>query len=216
MRSNVFELLEKINRIARQPEFPLVSKLEKDLLRQYLRELYDTLDEPEAEALVFTPEQQETVKVPQVETIQPEELIAASVNTEEPVKQKPVEVTTEPHREAEKVQSSVKVSINEIVKPNATLNERVKGPGREIHKHFSAKPLKEMIDLNRRFVFVNELFGGNADALNKAVLHIDSLQDYREAYSYTTATLAPENNWDEKAQPVKLFFKLLKQKFGEE
>lgn len=212
MRSNVSELLNKINRLAGLTGF---SKLEKDLLKQYLRELYeaiDSVDVKEEEPVLEQP----VVEVKKEEAIQPEVLIATVSPVVEPEKEVKPRVKEEVKPVTDSVLSSVKVSINEVVKPGASLNERVKGAGKEIYEHISTKPMKDMIDLNRRFVFVKDLFGGDSDAMAKAVAHIDSLEDYDAAFDYCSQVISVSNKWDEKAQPVKLFYKLVKQKFGEE
>jgi hypothetical protein len=219
MRSNVLELLDKINRLAKQPGFPAVSKLEKDLLKQYLREIYAALEEELAVASPVAQEEpkQEPVVIAVKESVQPEELIGAITPPVVKAEVKPVaDAVNEVKEESNPVLASVKNSINEIIKPAATLNERVKGTGKEIHRQFSAKHLKDMIDLNRKFVFVNELFKGDSDSFAKAIQQLDTLEDYDAAIGYAEKTLAPRFAWDMKAQPVKLFYKLLKQKFGEE
>lgn len=212
MRSNVSELLNKINWLA---GLASLGKLEKDLLKQYLRDLYEAIDSAEVK-------EEETIVVKQVvavkkeESIQPEVIIATVIPVLEPVEEVKTKVKEEVKPVTDSILSSVKASINEVVKPGASLNERIKGAGKEIHAHVSTKPMKDMIDLNRRFVFLNELFGGDSDAMAKAISNIDSLEDYEGAFDYCSRALASTYNWDEKAQPVKLFYKLVKQKFGEE
>ena len=212
MRSNVSELLDKVNRLASTTS---LSKLEKHLLKEYLRELYESIEEVDVkeETPVLV---KQVLEIQKEESIEPEVIIAdvsPVVEPEKEVKQKVKEVVKPV---LGSILTSVKASINEVVKPSASLNERVKGAGKEIHEHISTKPMKDMIDLNRRFVFVKELFGGDSDALVKSVSHIDSLDDYDSAFDYCSRTLSASYNWDEKAQPVKLFYKLVKQKFGEE
>lgn len=220
MRSNVSELLNKINRLAQLPGFPAVSHLEKDLLKQYLRELYEALDAEQGTVYTSAPntfQDPVTEKVAETEktkeeTLQPEALVAAVTKPEQTTVSEPVKEVREDIRD---VIPSVKASINQIVKPSVTLNERIKGAGKEIHRKFAAKPLKDMIDMNRRFVFVNELFDGDADSFSKAILYLDSLADYNEAFD-TAQSLSIKYSWNENAQPVRLFYKLLKQRFEEE
>lgn len=107
------------------------------------------------------------------------------------------------------------VPINERVKSSGDLNERWKGAANEVHHKYAVKPLKDMIDLNRRIAFVNELFKGNGEELSKAVQTIDSYTDYDTAKVYVNS-LARTWNWFESSQTAKLFVKLVKQRFGQE
>ncbi|MBS1612423.1 MAG: hypothetical protein JST49_06345 [Bacteroidetes bacterium] len=107
------------------------------------------------------------------------------------------------------------VPINERIKGSTDLNERWRGATTEIHQRYAMKPLKDMLDLNRRIAFVNDLFKGNSDELNKAVQTIDAATDYEVAKAYVNS-LARTWNWYESSQSAKLFVKLVKQRFGEE
>lgn len=220
MRSNVSELLNKINRLAQLPGFPAVSQLEKDLLKQYLRELYEALDAKE----LVAGHDANVVEQPVTETVvnpvskEPEPVLTEVTTTvvEETVQPLVAEAVKKENAEEKVVATVAEVALNNAVKPSVTLNELIKTGGKEIHRRFAAKPLKDMIDLNRRFVFVNELFAGDADSFAHSIKHLDSLADYREAFDFTVQSLAVKYKWDDKAQPVRLFYKLLKQRFEEE
>lgn len=265
MRPNVFELLDKINRIAQKPDFPAISKIEKDLLKHYLREMYELVDE-DAPIVTTVPNVSQISHKPPIPKIIVEEK-APEVIQEQPIKQitpEPVkeivreiveEQIVEPVKEViqetkqpeqlmvetpeEEVVSplanvrfitredllnkthevdtvSVKASVNDMVKPYQTLNERIKGSGKEIHKVLSLKPLKDMIDLNKKFVLVNELFKGDSAAFGKAVQDIDSFESYDDAKRYVQNGLAANFGWDANSQTVRMFVKMVKQRFGEE
>lgn len=107
------------------------------------------------------------------------------------------------------------VPINERIKSSTDLNERWRNATTEIHQRFAMKPLKDMLDLNRRIAFVNDLFKGNSEELNKAVQTIDAATDYEVAKAYVNS-LARTWNWYESSQSAKLFVKLVKQRFGQE
>lgn len=265
MRPNVFELLDKINRIAQKPDFPAISKIEKDLLKHYLREMYELVDE-DAPVVTTVPDVSQISHKPPIPKIMYEEK-APEVIQEQPVKQitpEPVkeivreiveEQVVEPVKEIiqetkqpeqliletpeEEVVSplanarfitredllskthevdtaSVKASVNDMVRPYQTLNERIKGSGKEIHKVLSLKPLKDMIDLNKKFVLVNELFKGDSAAFGKAVQDIDSFESYDDAKRYVQNGLAADFGWDANSQTVRMFVKMVKQRFGEE
>ena len=107
------------------------------------------------------------------------------------------------------------VPINERIKGGTDLNERWRGATTEIHQRYAMKPLKDMLDLNRRIAFVNDLFKGDSEELNKAVQTIDAATDYEVAKTYVNS-LARKWNWYESSQSAKLFVKLVKQRFGQE
>lgn len=237
MSSNVSELLNKINGILNQSTVKGLSKLEYDLLMQHVRDLYTGLDEARntTEILPVVPIVKAVVEEPVVETIQPEELVIKAPKPKEeiiiqndiPVKQ-PELLKQEVMEEAPKIEKRVEehtviqekfvvvppqVPLNERIKTTGTLNERLKAASTEIHHKLTTRQFKEMIDLNRRFVFVNELFNGNADSFAQAIQMIDATQDYANAEAQV-ALLADEFKWDRTTQSAKLFAKLVRQKFG--
>lgn len=220
MRPNVSELLNKINHLAQLPGFPDLSKLEKDLLKQYLRDLYEAVDATELvaghDANVVRQPVTETVVKPVSKEPEPVLTEVTTMVVEETVQPLVAEPTADSQTKKTVVATVAEVALNNAVKPSVTLNELIKTGGKEIHRRFAAKPLKDMIDLNRRFVFVNELFGGDSDAFSKAISYLDSLTGYKDAHDFTMQSLAVKYQWDDKAQPVRLFYKLLKQRFEEE
>lgn len=256
MATNVLQLLEKINRTAQRINAPGLSRLEYDLLMQYVRDLYDelhtlrsgTIAATKAELpVVNVAEQQRTeVQVTYKEMAEQDRLVEQVVvpvsKPVEQVQQQPV-VKHEPvvyvkHEpvvvEEERTEPVVvlvdepvlahtpitdmvehAVPINERIKSSGDLNERWKGAANEVHHKYAVKPLKDMIDLNRRIAFVNDLFKGNSEELSKAVQTIDTATDYEVAKVYVNS-LAKTWNWFESSQSAKLFVKLVKQRFGEE
>lgn len=250
MATNVLQLLEKINRTAQRINAPGLSKLEYDLLLQYVRDLYDELDTQLNGVLAA--KQSDVAPVTVTERVQPEVVVQKPVPPLEKVEEKVVEkVEAHVPKPVEQVQQPVikqepvvlekivepavvfadeptviahtpitdkveqAVPINERIKSGGDLNERWKGAANEVHHKYAVKPLKDMIDLNRRIAFVNELFKGNGEELSKAVQTIDSYTDYDSAKVYVNS-LARTWNWFESSQSAKLFVKLVKQRFGEE
>ena len=193
MNPKASELLNKISTLVATEN---IQALEKDLLKQYLRNLYEMIDEMES------PEKAEEV-IPFKE----KKIIPLTEDMVE-VKKEPVITEQEEIKVAEP-----KISINEKIKPSESLNEKVKPAATEIHKQLSHKPLRELIDMNKRFALVNELFKGNSESFAIAVAQIDSMSDFTSAYSFLDE-LSLQNNWNTSSQTAKLFSKLVKQKFG--
>ncbi len=220
MRPNVSELVEKINAITSGGSLAGLSRIELDLLQQYLRTLYEEVEHAKSKPLhtIAPPAKQEVH--PQLEaekeSIQPELLIAA-VN--EPKEEKVVITETPPKEDAKslsKEEKPAKGALNELIKSGGGLNEKLKTTAKEIHRSLSHKPLKDLIDLNKRIVFVNELFSGDIDAFNTAVGNIDRVEDYEGAQQYIREQLVEKYKWNETAQSTRLFLKLTRQRFGVE
>jgi hypothetical protein len=90
----------------------------------------------------------------------------------------------------------------------------LKQSAKEVHHQLSNKPLRELIDLNKRFVIINELFGGSAEAFSKTIHQIDSFDDFAVAESFIHSQPAAQYAWVESSPTVKLFWELVRQKFG--
>lgn len=240
MRPNVFELLNKINEILRSSSIQELSKLEFDLLKQHIQQLYEIVlverekkDDPKLikepvkeleskEVVVMNTEVNEVKtenKTP--DAIQKKAEVRQDLTSEEkeePVVKREVEElpskdirVTEPES-GKKI--TPKISINEVSTGKESLNEKLKTSSTEIHKAFASKPLKDQIDLNKRFVLVKELFGDNASSFTSAIEKIDSFSNLEAANSFIKDELAVHYNWDFNSQSVKMFVKLVKQKFG--
>ena len=242
--SKISDLLGKINRAIENPAFPAISKIELDLLKQHLRDVYDEIEALAAnsnpaiiKATVVTEAAQKQVQSeeavvvkrpvmhtnsnilldenPAVEKIIPpviEKVIA--VIKETPAKEVQTIEKTEVKVQKAVVQTPV-ASINESIKSGGSLNEKLKSSSAiEMHKKLASKPLKELIDLNKRFVLLSELFKGNTDAYTSAITHIDTLPDYDSAQHFISTQLASNYYWDETKQSTRMFTKLVKLKYG--
>lgn len=233
----VSDLLGKINRTIENPGFPAISKLELDLLKQHIINLYDELDAP-ATNTTAQPELTEPAKketAPDTDFVRRKPIMHANdgmLLNEQPVTQKAVQpvkketpvtheekkVTEKPETKIQKKEGqAVTSSINESIKSGGSLNEKLKTSSAvEIHKKLASKPLKELIDLNKRFVLLNELFKGNTEAYTAAIAHIDTLPDYETAQAFINSQLAANYFWDESRQSTRMFAGLVKMKFGVE
>lgn len=226
--SKVSLLHEKISNLVESPSFPLLSSLERDLLLQHLRDMYeevlslDTKTVQSEEAPVVNVETV-TSKVKKHDTLSfkkilhPNQnlLIGESVTTPE-IKAPKAEVPIQ--KKESRTEPAVNAgTINDRIPDIGSLNQKLKsGSGKEVHKILSSKPLRELIDLNKRFALVNELFKGNAEAFTTAVNRIDSFREFGEAEKFISEELSAPGQWDSSAQTTRLFLKLVKQRFGVE
>lgn len=215
MDSKISDLLNKINRLTCSASFPRVSKLEFDLLMEHVRNLYDELDllrnlrsENRVTAEVDEPLQSEDILPESIKLIGkinlPKEKMEDVIVVK---KEEPVAIKTD-----DKVKAVSKSSINEVIQSTVSLNSKLKPKSsQEVQHKLSTKPLKELINLNKRFIFINKLFNGNTDAFTKAVHQIDSLNDFTSAESFIRSY-----HWDEPSETVNLFMEMVKQRFGVE
>lgn len=235
MRPNVLELVEKINRLLQPAKFQHLTKLEADLLKDYLRSLYDVLDDPAfgttaAPVHNLVPEDipvSLTADKPAEESLQPENLLIevdAPIIDKLPIIEnevaKPAEqdVSLSPTEEITGKESDAitKGSLNEIIKkPSSSLNEKLKGAGSEVNKKLAARPLKELIDFNKRHALINELFKGDSSAFSQAVESLDKCGDYEVAEGLLLNNLARTYHWNIEGQTTRMLIKLLKQRFGQ-
>ena len=200
MRSKISELLEKINRLANSPS--VLGAVEVELLKLHVRDLYEAVILLKAENTSF----------PEIIVNKKEEVVVPEI-----VKEVEVVVPVSLHEKKAVPVPKKKTSINETSSNVDSLNEKLKPTVKtELHHQLSIKPLKELINMNKRFVLVKELFGGDSNAFAQAVQDIDSATTYEEAEVYIKTELLVKHNWGETAQPTRLFIKLVKQKFGTE
>lgn len=221
MISKVSELAEKINFMTQLSSFPHLSALELDLLMQHLRELYAELDairHPKTNSaknqpvkdIVTEPAIEITKNIPEIKT----PLQEFETKNAEPVS---LPITDVKSLEKEPVTNKEsRTSLQERSNSAFSLNEKLKVNAPEIHDKLSSKSLRELIDFNKRFAIVNELFNGDTNLFAEALTQIDNAQTFSEADNYTQNELAKNLGWDTNSQSCKLFMKLVKQKFGVE
>lgn len=215
----VFELLDKINSTIHENDLDRLSRLQIDLLKDYLRKLYDTLDEIKNTTAPETMAAEPVVKT----VLHPNKKVLLAEITEEIDKADKsfgtISTDTALKKESKPPATPAiisKTTINETTPRNASLNEKHKSATNEVHQKLSSRPLKDLIDLNKKFIILNELFKTNTEAYLTAVNHLDGLPNFKDAELYIKSELLVQYQWDEKSQPVRMFVKLVKQKFGEE
>lgn len=212
MNSKTIELLDKINRLAGSGNLTDLSNLEYDLLKEYTRNFYDMLLDERMSPVRLN----NTLIENKADTdIQPNSVVVVT----EPVKiaMELNETIAEVKPDIIKQEVRTERSISEMVENAESLNDRLKSASTvEIHKKLSSKPLKELIDLNKKFVFLNELFQGDFAVFSDAIARIDSFSEFTMAESFVKMEYATKYKWDESTQSVRLFYKLMRQKFGVE
>lgn len=73
--------------------------------------------------------------------------------------------------------------------------------------------LKSAVALNQRFLFSNELFGGNMEAFNRALNELNHLENMDEALRYIDLQLSKNYNWKKDSETVVDFLSLIERRF---
>ena len=214
------QLAQEILSLVSQPK---IAAIEKDLLLEKLRKLYEVVKNDLTNDNKKTDLQTETLEeILCIEKIEPaketmsleQQQVATVVQKNEPLIPLKKEVLKQ---ENIAVEQNVKTggSLNEVFsKPITSLNQQLETLTAGLNEKLAAKDLKTLIDLNKQFVLTNELFAGNSNAFLEAVNHINQLETIEIAFAYITDKLQPQYQWKKEWQATRLFDKLVRQKFG--
>jgi hypothetical protein len=99
----------------------------------------------------------------------------------------------------EKIVTEKKIT-NEIFSSQST---------KRVGNKFFGQSLKKAINLNDRYRYQRELFGGNVDLMNKIIDILDGMNSLDEAKEY----VKKEFDWDEQSETVNDFYSLLESRF---
>lgn len=214
-------LLEKINKLYASMRVAPddISAVEADLMRDYVRRLYDALiDEapaasaaPEAdpvEVIRPAPQPKKTAAPPPpepeavMETLEP----APEKRTPRPQPAPPVEPDPSPTRpgtEDEEVE---------------VLFERP--PARELAEKLQELPIQDLrraMGLNERIFTINELFGGDQNAFDETVDRLNRFTSFEQAKAYLIEEVAVPFGWTDpkKKEIAKNFIRLVRRLYAD-
>ncbi|WP_235296470.1 hypothetical protein [Portibacter marinus] len=221
----VSKLIEKIN-VLHDSLLSIdeeISSIEKDLLLNYIRQLYEQVLEIGAEddrhiepvklakEVIDLPEKEDVVIHPAVEEI-------ADIPTEDTFKVAP---QTMPKIHQMDTKSEVEVldepitmkGINEELVAMFEMKE-----AKDVSEKLRSTPIKDLntaMGINDRFLTVNELFGGDANAFKSCVDHINQMESYEEAKSYLLSDVAQKYDWSaaERLKKAAGFITLVQRRF---
>ncbi len=149
---------------------------------------------------------EETVETKTEESIK-EEVIpeTTQTNTEQP-KHKPQTSLFETN---EKSVESLGESLGKnIVRKHESISTNT---GNDIVGKFQNKPINDIkaaISLGDRFLFIKELFNGNADDFNQTIQQLNNQSDFD-----TAKALLNHRNWDNENETVKFFYSIVQRKY---
>jgi len=101
---------------------------------------------------------------------------------------------------------------------NVSLNEKLKLNSFEVAdklKFGERKNLKDKIDLNERYVFIQELFEGDAEYFNKSLRKLDECNSIEQAQDYIKTSIEVKYSWEEKQKYATRFIELILNNFDE-
>jgi len=184
-----------------------LSAIDKDLAKQKLAELYELLLTENKSLQVF----EKAVEVP----VEPkkEEPVAPPVVVKEEIVPPPAP-KVEPKPVAK--ESPDTENLNESFESeNSTLNDRFQlKVNRGLNERVTQGDLKKLIDFNRQFVFIQELFNNDATAYMNAIEKLNTLTTVEDAFEFLNKEIVHIYKWKPDQQSVKLFDKIVRQKFG--
>jgi hypothetical protein len=142
------------------------------------------------------------------------EVIALLKNLEGPVSLKEKKVVTRQEPEIPPARAGESTIIADTFGLSDRINEKM-GNIREdedVSEILKSKPLtnlKEAIGINDKFLFIRELFGGNQEAYNQAIIRIDNAESLEDA----KAVIMSYRGENKETDAVRQLLDLVKRKF---
>lgn len=224
-------LLDKINRLYKSMSLDAdnVATIEKDLMRDYVKQLYDAFLQEAAEAAIpvrpkrvapkptYTPPPAYTPPAPvvrkKIEMVTPpppvvEEVTASVIRTPPSPR-----VVTPPPPPPPPVVESVptpiavpkprKVTPTTVVDPEHADLFQVSSDARELSEKLGQARITDLnnaMGLNERIFTVNELFGADNSLYRNVIRDLNGLRSFEEAKAYLSTNIAEKFNWTHKSK----------------
>lgn len=217
-----------------------VSKIEKDLLLSYIRDLYEKVIFKEEPSKKTTPNQKKEVQnhiaEPEVKVVVPtpppaveiadvvrQEIKETVYQSDTKPAQQPIETPTATQNdivytpvEAPAKEEIVKSSIHNA--PQELLDLFESESVNEISDKLSRSPISDLtksMGINERIFTVNELFGGDSGLFNTTMKELDKLSSLEQARDYIVNNVAVEQNWSSESKIKKAanFVKLIGRRY---
>ncbi len=196
-----------------------ISKIERDLLANYVRKLYETLFD-EVEAVAKKKIERDTYQVEKTIDVKSEKIndhttqeFVLEKEEKEPENQSIPEIE-EVNSVIEEVKEQKEITIPEEYQELFNIEE-----GGEISDKLSMtsiKELKKAFSINERIFTIQELFGGNTQKFNDILGELDSLKTYESATDYIFNNIAQQEEWasNSRLKKAKKFMNLVYRRFN--
>jgi hypothetical protein len=176
--------------------------------------------ETESEEEIFDETEDRTVIDPEEDEIGPEPFLVAK-EPELPVEPiKPIEPIkpVEPFKAPEPVvQPTVQSTFSSAYQP--TLNELLASKSSVVNNGTPENPkapiadLKSAITINKKLIFVKDLFDGYNLAYSEAIDLLNKMSDFKTADKFLQSNYAIKHKWSSKQSTADQFYELLHQRF---
>ncbi len=171
----------------------LMSRLERDLLLQYVRSLYDTIMPPKGTSTkyidnTYNTQQEQTSKNGTASRVQPIDTTThTSPTTADQVEQNPI---------TEEKQPIQPIIADPIAKEIQDLFEEcdTKDPGSR-YTQSKINDIARSMGINDKILTINELFDGDQGLFNKTIDKLNNMSSYDEAKTYLTSSVLKELDW---------------------
>ncbi len=101
--------------------------------------------------------------------------------------------------------STLHDKLSPAVRPKSTLAE--------MHSRKKIDSIRQNISINQKFMFIKELFNGNAEDFNKVIDSIESFNTYDMALRYLNDKYVIQNKWDMESEEVAEFLEIVIKRF---
>ncbi len=206
-------LLAKINKLYETMRLSSdeLTNVERDLMRDYVRRLYDVLlDEPTAVL-----DSDKGLELREVEVIRPEpKQISAQPEASRSIEQENKEVSRPTDGAASSDHTASPASIaSESDEEVEVLFERP--PARELAEKLQELPIEDLrraMGINERIFTINELFGGDQRAFDETIARLNQFTSFEQAKTYLIEEIAVPFGWTrpDKKEVAKNFIKLVR------
>jgi len=172
----------------------ILPKIELDIMKSKLQDIYDSLNEIELIPASKTISHEENSKVEEVKVVPNQEKKAEKlIQIEEPQK---IKKEPEPFNDIKHVNipvadlhSGKEILAEKFKKSQPQINELL---AQSLHKKDlssvmqtkSIKDIEAAVDINERFQFVRELFNGDNELYSKTIKILNSSANFNEAFNY--------------------------------
>jgi hypothetical protein len=140
--------------------------------------------------------------------LQENELLNANVQKQQVIK---------PEQEIPKPKAEPPTKTKLSQERESTLNDKLRNNDSalfEKHSKSRIEDLRTAISMVQKFLFINELFKGDAAEFNKALDALNSAADYRAALDILHNNYANKYSWEPEKDEVKEFYQLVERKFN--
>ncbi|MEM9888474.1 MAG: hypothetical protein AAF849_21445 [Bacteroidota bacterium] len=230
-------LLEKINVLQKSVLADgKISEIERDLMKSYIRNLYDFYVNYREEASATKPTKKATPTAFETEVIRKKRTTPVQDNYKPPrVIEIPKEMQTEVQRPTTVPPTPPKTEIPIYQAPKVTkptpvttsnspnVSKEVKAlfkvkKAKELSEKLSAAPIRDLtkaIALNDKLLYSNELFDAALVTFNEVIRTLNDMPSLQSAENYLME-LAKQHNWtaESKQETAKAFIKLVRRRFA--